>query len=112
MQDSPAHSPGGEKPVFDNPFIETWLSSRTVHIGTAFTIPPRIRSSLRTVPSGAAFQRRIEMKTSLFVGGLFLMLLIAGCNSTTPAAQGQPGPPGVAGQTGQTGQVGQAGQPR
>lgn len=80
-----------------------------VHIRTAFTTSLWVTSSLRTVLTGAGISEEIKMKTSLFVVGLSLMFLVAGCNTTTPAAQGQPGPPGVAGQTGQVGQTGQQG---
>ena len=56
--------------------------------------------------------RRIKMKTSLIMGALSLVLLIAGCNTNSaplPPVAGPAGPQGQVGQTGQTGASGQQG---
>jgi len=76
-------------------------------------VGPWILSLLRTISCGGRVlrrvkqQRRIKMKTSLLIGTLSLVVLIAGCNNS-PAAP-VPGPAGPQGQVGQTGDTGQTG---
>jgi hypothetical protein len=98
-----------------------------------FMFPPTFDLSLttvqlRTAPAGATVEtsaaaynhllwqgsapsytkKENQMKTSLLIGALSLVVLIAGCNNS-PAAP-VPGPAGPQGQVGQTGATGDTGQ--